>query len=108
MGLIQVEHIGVEQSACGVELGADSLGIGPQRLGGHEELVAAGGEMRPDRRLGVAVLGRDVEVIDPSGQGGVKPDACLLGAGREAGRATQDGHAALVVGTAEASALHRA
>ena len=40
MGLIEVEHIGVEETPGVVELVLHAFGIGPQRLARDEDLVA--------------------------------------------------------------------
>ena len=49
VGLVEVEHLRVEQAAGGVELVADAVGIGPQRLARDEELVAVRRQMRARR-----------------------------------------------------------
>ncbi len=106
MGLVEVEHLGVEQPAGGVELVAHAVGVGPQRLAGDEDLVAVRRQVRPDHRLGRPVLRRDVEVVHPAGQGLAQPRSRLLFGGRPAGGAAQNGHAALVPGPAQASTFH--
>ena len=106
MGLIEVEDVGVEQAAGRVELIADALRVGPQRLAADEELLAMGGQVRTHHRLGRPVLGCDVEVVHPVVEGLPEPLPRLLDAGGPAGGATQDGHAALVAGPSEAPPLY--
>ena len=106
MGLVEIEHLGVEQPARRVELVGHAIGIGPQRLAGDEDLVAACGQVRTDHRFGRPVLRRDVEVVHPTGQRLAQPRARLFLAGVPAGGATENGHAALVAGPAQTTTFH--
>ncbi len=106
MGLVEVQHLGVEQAAGRVELVRDAVGVGPQRLARDEQLLAVRRQVRTDDRLGRAVLRRDVEVVHPVVEGQLQPLPRLVDGGGPAGGAAQHGHAALVTGPSEASALH--
>ena len=90
--LVEVEHVGVQQAAGVVELVLDPVGIGPQRLAGHEHLVAPGGQVGAHHRLGRSVLRGDVEVVDASAKCQVQPGARLLGRGGPAGGTAENGH----------------
>ena len=68
VGLIEVEHLRVEQPTRRVELVGHTIGIGAERLAGDEYLVAMSRQMRTDDGFRRPVLRRDVEVIHPAGQ----------------------------------------
>ena len=86
---------------------ATPSGLARKRLAGDEQLIAVDGQVRPDHRLGGAVLGRDVEVVDPVVEGELQPRSGLLDGGGPTGRAAEDGDAALVTRPSEAPAFHR-
>ena len=106
MGLIEVEHISVEQAAGRVELIGHAVGVGPQRLARDEELRSVCRQMRAHHRLGCSVLGCDVEVVHPVVEGYLQPFPCLFDAGGPARGAAQHGHAALVTRPTESAPLH--
>ena len=107
VGLVEVEHLGVEQAAGRVELVGDAVGVGPQRLARDEQLVAVRRQVRTHHRLGRAVLRRDVEVVHAVVEGQLQPVPRLLDGGGPAGGAAEHGHAALVTGPSEPAAFHR-
>ena len=107
VGLVEVQDLRIEQPARGVELVADAVGIGPQRLAHDEQLGTVARQVRSDHRLGRPVLRRDVEVVHPMGESQPEPLPRLLDGGGPAGRTAEHRHAALVAGPTEASAFHR-
>ena len=106
MGLVEVQHLGVEQAAGRVELVGDPVGVGPQRLPRDEQFLAMGRQVRTHHRLGCAVLRRDVEVVHPVVEGQLQPLPRLVDGGGPAGGAAQHRHAALVAGPSQPAALH--
>ena len=107
MGLVEVEHLGVQQSPSRVELVGHAVGIGPQGLAGDEELVSVRRQMRSHDRFGRPVLWRDVEVVHAVAERELQPVPGLLDRGGPAGGSSEHRHAALMAGPAEAPALHR-
>ena len=104
--LVEVEDLGVEEPPGRVELLRDAVGIGPQGLGGDEQLATVRREMRPHHGLGRAVLGRDVEVVHTVVEGQLQEGPRLLHRGRPSGSAAEHSDAAVVIGPPEAPTLH--
>ena len=106
VGLVEVQHVGMEQAAGRVELVGDAVRVGPQRLPRDEQFLAMSRQVRADHRLGCAVLRRDVEVVHPVVEGQLQPLPRLVDGGGPTGGTAQHRHAALVAGPSQASALH--
>ena len=104
--LVEVEDLGVEQPSGRVELLRDTLGVGPQGLASDEDLAAVRRQVRAHHGLGRPVLRRDVEMVHTVVEGQLHEGPCLLGRGRPTGRASEDGHTAVVLGPPEAPTLH--
>jgi hypothetical protein len=106
VGLVEVEHIGVEHAAGRVELGGDAVGIRPQCLPRDEHLLAMSPQVGTDDGFRRAVLRGDVEMVHALIEGKLQPRPRFVDGGGPAGRTAQHRHAALVAGPPEPPALH--
>ena len=108
VGLVEVEHLGVEQaprvvSNCSVT----PSGLARRVLPATKNSLPVRRQVRAHHRLGRPVLRRDVEVVHAVVEGQPHEVPGLLRRGRPTGRAAEHGHAAVVPGPPEAAALHR-
>ncbi len=69
MDLDEVEAVDLEPLQALVDLGPGALAVAQAGLGGQEDLVTDVGHPWSQAQLGVAVAGRDVEMVDPGVQG---------------------------------------
>jgi hypothetical protein len=67
--LDEVDMVGLEPLQAVVDLGPGVVAVAQAGLGGQEDPAAEVGHPGAQPQLGVAVAGRDVEVVDPGVQG---------------------------------------
>ncbi len=104
--LVEVEPVTAEEAQGLLQLSPDVVGTVVEGLARDEELVAHCRNERPERFLRPAVLGGDVEVVDPGGERRRERRAGRLGVAVPEGRTSEDGHRRVVTGTAEPPLFH--
>ncbi len=106
VGLVEVQFVHLESFQAPVQATQGPVPFGLGGLACQEEALADGLQVRAQGPLRRSVSGGDVQVIDAGVQGLVEKTLGLLRRVHGERRATQDGDAGIVVGSAEASGLH--
>ena len=106
MHLVEVEPVAPQPLQRLLQLRPHSPRVVAQRLARHEEPLAHGRDEWSEQLLGPPVLGGDVEVVDPGGEGLVEHPRRGLGVGVPQGGGAEDGHRRLVSRPSQPARLH--